>query len=354
VTAVQGELLASGPNSSPYAVAARTSQEPTWYSDLPKRQLAMDPRSPYTSTPATPGAARAWRAAGSAALPSGDNLLLPPGQLWWGAQAYTLAEFQRLPATVNGLTAAIWASLQETYPKAAVTYDPTWPWEFPSLTLTNGKITRGTVGYDRIVFAMSLDLLDHEPVTPQVKATALRVMATLPEIRLAGQATDPLGRTGAAITMDQAFMISTAYDIGSESPQLQAVIAPSGNLLAEEWVATRLPAGVATSPSGAVPGPTKCPPGYYKTPATRSTCYPTGFKITPDSSGYTITPPDPSYNTGDKALRAYPQVTLNQPVLAVTPGTVTAYHAVVGAEWTNRPPPASAQVLPPGIYAFSG
>jgi len=96
--------------------------------------------------------------------------------------------------------------------------------------------------------------------------------------------------------MDKAFMISSATGMGSQDPRLQVVIASSGNLLAEEWVATKLPAGVAASPSGAAPGATKCPAGYFKTPLTRSICYQTSVKIVPVkgvTGAYAIVPRDP-------------------------------------------------------------
>jgi hypothetical protein len=71
--------------------------------------------------------------------------------------------------------------------------------------------------------------------------------------------------------------------------------------------------------SGAIPGPTKCPSGYY-----------------PYGNGTYCT------KHGDVP------VFLDEPIVAVPTGTVLAYRAILGADWTNATPSAagSAQSIP--------
>jgi hypothetical protein len=198
-----------------------------------------------------------------------------------------------------------------------------------------------------------VDLLDHEPVTPQVRAAALRVIATLPGVSLAAKVTDPLGRTGYAITMSgPPFYISSG---AIQEPQYMSewvVIAPTGDMLAVEWVAARLPAGVHQAPSsGAAPGPTKCPAGYTQAPAATSgvssMCWYGQYTITRLKNGTTVIRPKQGVvrTAPLKPGQSPPQpVLLNQPVLEAAPGTVLFYHALVSAGWTSSVPPSSATV----------
>ena len=346
----EGQLAAAGPNSHPYAVQQDSGTRTAWYASAPKKQILATARPGQTPSLPTAGAIAAWRADGSPRLASGPFYAgLPVGQLWFGLQFYTVAQFQALPATVAGLKAAIQRSLIEpSHPVGATFTEPDWISNNPPISFTPG-----TAGYSRFIFGICVDLLDHEPVTPQVRAAALRVIATLPGVSLAGKVTDPLGRTGYAITMSgPPFYVSSGVIEDPQDMSERVVIAPSGDLLAVEWVAARLPAGVHQAPSsGAAPGPTKCPAGYPRDPAaTRglsSMCWYGQYTVTRLKNGTTeIRPEQGVVRTAPlKPGQSPPEpVLLNQPVLEVPPGTVLFYHALVSAGWTSTAPPPSATV----------
>ncbi|MEU4834678.1 hypothetical protein [Streptosporangium sp. NPDC023615] len=52
---------------------------------------------------------------------------------------------------------------------------------------------------DRLVRAACMDIISTLPVSPEARASAYRVLASLPGMRAEGEVTDPLGRRGQAL-----------------------------------------------------------------------------------------------------------------------------------------------------------
>lgn len=225
-----GDVSAAGTNAHPYAVLDRVDPQVVWTAKSPDDHSWFLPSTKTTTVPATPGAAAAWRAAGSPPLRTftrPEEAFRQPGGVMgqFGLQDYTLAQFQALPSTAAGLRAVILR-------------------QFPAM-----QIKPGTIDAEREMFDMCLGLIMWDPVTPAVRAAAFRVMAALPDVRLAGKVTDPLGRKGYGIVFGNA-------GAGPHIVELTVIDPDSGVLLAIEQLSTGLPPGVRTPPpSGAVPGP---------------------------------------------------------------------------------------------------
>jgi hypothetical protein len=126
-------------------------------------------------------------------------------------------------------------------------------------------------------------------------------------------------------------------------PRLRIVISPSGTLIDEQYVTTSPTlSGLSVLPSsGAIPGPTTCPAGYYSYDKGTS-CTEDGNVVHSSPGSFTITGPH-----GGRALGKFP-VFLDEPIAAVPTGTVLAYRAFLNAGWTNHTPSASgsAQSIP--------
>jgi hypothetical protein len=165
-----------------------------------------------------------------------------------------------------------------------------------------------------------------------MRTRSARDLAKLPGVRSAGQMTDPLGRPG--------FGIAMASSQGQPGEEEILVVAPgTGALLADEYVATG-PGGPAakSAPSGAMPGLTKCPAGSVAgvkanacllgARATRANGHPKIVGILHDGT-----------RLGVVALG---------PRLALAPGQVVSYDAVVSAGWISTAP-----ALPPLSRQFS-
>ena len=92
--------------------------------------------------------------------------------------------------------------------------------------------------------------------------------------------------------------------------------------------------------SGAIPGPTKCPAGYYSFDK-GTTCTEDGNVVHSSPGSFTITGPH-----GGRPLGTF--VFLDQPIVAVPTGTILAYRAFLNVGWTNDTPSAagSAQTIP--------
>jgi hypothetical protein len=313
VSDVSGSLTAAGPNARPFAADQRFTPETYRDARSAGNRSWVLPSTGYTTTPASAGATAAWRADGSPRLASTTG----QQQAWWqtgGAVGFfgnanlTLAQFQALPSSTAGLTAAI------------------------AKEIKSEQIQAGTTGAYQRMFEICTQLLKWDPITPAVRAATFRVLATIPGVSLAGKITDPLGRTGYGIAFD------TGTGPGSTGGQEEVlVIAPgSGTFLTDEYVVTSLPAGVSAAPvSGALPGPATCPAGTKAYAFKASNwCFPPGAVIVKPGKNWHIL-----VKSGiGKAVH------LDTPRLVVSVGTVTWYDAVVQAGWTDAapalPPPA--------------
>jgi hypothetical protein len=270
VSIASSKLIAAGPNAHPYALEETLSPWVTWYPANPAKPgvgtVAYSDAS-YTTKPATAGAAAQWKADGSPALPSGklpvattapfNDLMYfadipagttyPPGSvLQW-----TPAQYQSLPSDPAALKAYI---LRLNQGKSS---------------LAPGETEQEAL--DSAVFGEITDLLDHEPITPQVRAAAFQVLAGLPGIKMLGPVTDPVGRPGYTIGLGEYAAKDFGYTplVGSG---LVLIISPTtGTLLAEESTATpqevtnnnqevtrSTKAAKHPAASGAVSGPTSC------------------------------------------------------------------------------------------------
>jgi hypothetical protein len=337
VSVFVGNLGASGPNAHPFIIDERDMLSTTWYPSSPSAKTVAYANREQTSALPTPGAAAAWWAAGRPSLPhraakevpypdfgSGGDL----GDPYFGGQKLTTAQYRALPTSTAELKSAIEAAAREV----------------PAPLPGQHPLTQ-----EQKIFNVCLALLDHDPVSPAVRAAALRVLATLPDIQLEGTVTDSLGRKGAAISVPGITAIPWGTGWGQSVPasmdpkaypRLRIVLSPSGVLLDEEY-ATTAPSLSGLSvfpPSGAIPGPTKCPAGWYPYDHGNS-CAKDGDVVHDLGGGsFEITGPH-----GGPASGKVP-VFLNQPKVAVPTGTVLAYRAFIGAEWTNDTPSASASV----------
>jgi hypothetical protein len=308
-----GYLIASGPNSTPYVIEQRSGLSNEW---LPTSSggyttyRSMD----YTSRLPTPGAIAAWRADGSPALPRRAGQpprvdKVPPDVFigfTLGNEEFTTAQLRALPGSTAGLKEALINALQaKPRPGARFRYI-------------------GPTG-DQGIIIQCVYLLQATPVTPGVRAAALRILATMTSIQLVGQVTDPVGRAGYGFTMPGVTGIGQLPPFGVEgndgTPQAQErlIISASGTLLADEFVAVAPTTSFSHEmpASGAIPGPASCPPDYrmfLKLCLTRHG----------QQSGFTP----------------------GAPILAVPAGTITDYTVYLGSALTNDAPSPTPVPLP--------
>jgi len=330
-------LIPAGPNAHPYALRKTLSPWTTWYPvhpGNPNHWYIAYSDAGYTTTPATPGAAAQWRADGSPALPSAK---LPVvrfeafSDLRFGPNRMTPAQFESLPSDPARLKADI-EQMVKNYSDSGVKYP-----------------------HSLEVFGVITDLLDHEPITPQVRAAAFRILAGLPGIEMMGKVTDPVGRAGYMIGLDGGAR-KTFGEGRMLGGSITLVISPAtGTLLAEESVATSQSSYVKSPPaSGAIPGATSCGQvifsggpvvnrgGADSRPYThdgRTYCVPRGatVKVLPSGDGISDfvgwAMPHQGGVASENPLG---------PVVAVQPGTVTGAYVILGAGWTNATPAPGA------------
>jgi hypothetical protein len=337
VSIASTKLIPGGSNAHPYALRQTLSPWVTWYPLTPTKNqwyIAYSDAG-YTSTLATPGGAAQWRAAGSPALPSAKLRVVGMeafSDLRYGPTRLTPAQFQSLPSDPAKLKAQLDEMVKGSY-QAGV---------------------KNQHSYE--VFGVLADLLDHEPITPQVRAAAFRVLAGLAGIQMLGKVTDPVGRPGYMIGLDGGAYKSYGAS-GVLGAALTLVISPAaGTLLAEESVATSQSNNGVSKPaaSGAVPGATAC--GKPADPGTPSIvvgepgsrpytyagftyCAPPGatVKVLPSGDGISDfvawAKPHQSGVTTQNPLG---------PVVSVPPGTVTGAYTILSAGWTNATPAPGA------------
>jgi hypothetical protein len=337
VSVASTKLIAGGSNAHPYALRQTLSPWVTWYTVQPTKNqwyIAYSDAG-YTTTLATPGGAAQWRAAGSPALPSAK---LPVtgmeafSDLRYGPTRMTPAQFRSLPGDPAKLKAQL-DQMLKGYSQAGVKNEHSFE-----------------------VFGVLADLLDHEPITPQVRAAAFRILAGLAGIENLGKVTDPVGRAGYMIGLDGGAYKTFGANL-ILGGALTLVISPAtGTLLAEESVAPSQPSdGRKPAASGAVPGATACGQSTSSgaTPAVQvggigsrpyrygglTYCVPPGanVKVLPNGDGIS-----------DMVAWSMPHqagvevgIPLG-PAVAVPPGTVTAAYTILSAGWTDATPAPGA------------
>jgi hypothetical protein len=324
--AEESELAqAAGPNAHPYAVEQRWDPMLTWDARSPHQRTWTFPATGYRSVPASPGAAAAWRAGGSPRLPSQHSAQ----QAWWqtgGAVGYfgnsnlTFAQFQRLPTSPAGLAAAVQKAAEQQM--APVPRGSARHWS----TVDQTTLSQNMFGvYDQ--------LLQLDPISPAVRAAALRDLARVPGVHSIGKVTDPLGRAGYGI----------AQGGGPGNTEEVLVIAPrTGLLLADEFVTVRYTPPVPLPPSGAVPGLARCPKGTALPKLHKPICKLSVAQAQrlAASEGH-VSVKDPDSGNGFQLVELGPTVKL-------APGQMQSYNVIVSAGWTNASPP-----LPPRAQQFS-
>jgi hypothetical protein len=296
--AMRGLTFPAGTPAHPYDISLAQSLE-EWDPSV-AGQKAWGISQQLGVVPATPADGVAWRAAGSPttwssgkwpptmndtrgaifwARPLTATTTAAPPLVAWGKSDGTVgvvegnttflnaAQFRQIPPSPRALT----AFLRQVYDQTGCSHET------------------GCSPVDQFIWTMSVNLLQ-DPVSPEVKSAAFKVMASLPGVRLLGAMTDPLGRHGfgLAVTDD---LLGTAHPDPRIHLTQAAVIDPAtGTLLAVEDV-------------GPMPRNVAC--------------------MTYDSAGRCV---GPSY-TG----RSYP-------------GQVDAYAAIVSEGWTDTTPtlPANA------------
>jgi hypothetical protein len=340
VSIASTKLLPGGSNAHPYALRQTLSPWVTWYPVQPTKNqwyIAYSDAG-YTTTLATPGGAAQWRAAGSPALPSAKLPVVGMeafSDLRYGPTRLTPAQFQSLPSDPAKLKAQL-DQMVGGYYQAGVKNEHSYE-----------------------VFGVLADLLDHEPITPQVRAAAFRVLAGLPGIQMLGKATDPVGRPGYMIGLEGGASKTFGAN-GVLGGDLTLVISPAtGTLLAEESVATSSSSssvnGKQPPASGAIPGGTAC--GVSQSSATTPVMIvggPGSHRYTHD--GYTYCVPAGAtvkvLPSGDGISDFVAWSTPHQsgvmsqnplgPVVSVPPGTVTAAYTILSAGWTDATPAPGA------------
>lgn len=337
VSIASTKLIPGGSNAHPYALRLTLSPWVTWYPVQPTKNLWYVAYSDagYTTTLATPGGAARWRAAGSPALPSAKLPVVGMeafSDLRYGPTRLTPAQFQSLPSDPAALKAQI-DEMVKGYVQAGVKNEHSFE-----------------------VFGVLTDLLDHEPITPQVRAAAFRILAGLPGIQMLGKATDPVGRPGYMIGLDGGAEKTFGANL-ILAGTLTLVISPqTGTLLAEEALATsQSNSGKKPAASGAVPGATACGASQSSgtTPGVQvgdigshpyahggfTYCVPRGasVKVLPGGDGISDfvawSMPHQAGVASEGPLG---------PVVSVAPGTVTAAYTILSAGWTNATPAPGA------------
>lgn len=325
VDTVSGSMLAAGPNAHPYAVEQRWSPSANWDSASAARRTWTFPAARYSSVPASPGASAAWLADGSPALPATHSRQ----QAWWqvggsvgylGNSSPTLAQFRALPSSPAGLASAVRKLAlrqdQRSAPALGSRKAQTW---------SSGA--QASLSQD--IFGIYVQLLKWDPITPQVRAAVFRDIAGLPGVRSVGRIADPLGRAGYGIAM-------TSPQAAAGDQEVLVISSSTGAVLADEWVVTAASGGARRPASGAVPGPTSCPAGAVR--AVRGRVCVLGARIV---HGRIQARPAAGATEKFSLLDVGPQ-------LALAPGQVDSFDAVISAGWTNAVPP-----LPPLSRQFS-
>jgi hypothetical protein len=321
-TVVDGYLYATGLNSQPYVTERDTGPSTLWWPTSPQGKHVWYQSRNFTSRLPTAGAAAAWRADGSPSLPRKEDqppAVTEPDPFALGNVGLTLAQLRVLPTSPVALRQVI----------------------IKDFRANGGSVVAG--GENMVINIGCTFLITTGPVPPAVRAAAFRLLATIPGIRLDGQVTDPLGRTGYAITTPFRFATAWPDDDGSRGvnqavpvAEQRLIFTASGVLLADENIAVEptstqaeLVMGTASSSrgtpaSGAIPGPFACPSEQQSgsfSQLIKNTCWYDSRKI-PQG----------------------PTLTLGLPILAVPAGTVTRYRVYIGNELTDDtplPPPSS-------------
>jgi hypothetical protein len=217
---IEAQLLPAGTLAHPYDIFAMQRQDVWTAKAVGKRSWYIWQELPVSL--ATPADAAAWRAAGSpsrwifgagaktqtdtlSAQASAASMSVSDGTVGYiegDEGSLTAAQFAALPDTTGGLKALLVGYAKKT-----------WSAQHPG---------GGGATVDQLVWGEAVALLT-DPVTPQVRAAAFKVMAGLPGVRSLGRMHDLLGRTGYGLGLGP----STSSSVGKQI----ALIDPNGVFL---------------------------------------------------------------------------------------------------------------------------
>ena len=245
VQLVQGITYPGGTKADPYDISVTKSAD-QWNPASPgEKEWVISQQT--GAHPATPADEAAWRAAGSPSAWTGgvplsdlNVAVLPSYPYYWSHLAATTAAsagsatWQVSDGTVGyvegdlpGLSAAQFRQLpatQEGMARVLRQY-------YEQLPCATEKHPAGCSTENQIIWDEAVRLLQ-DPVSQQVKAATFKVMAALPGVRVLGQMTDPLGRSGYALDPGEQAISSLP---GPFHPEEVVLVDPSsGSLLATE------------------------------------------------------------------------------------------------------------------------
>ena len=212
VQLVQGITYPGGTKADPYDISVTKSADQWNPASSGEKEWVISQQT--GAHPATPADEAAWRAAGSPTAWTGGVPLsdlnvgvLPSYPYYWSHLAATTAAsagsatWQVSDGTVGyvegdlpGLSAAQFRQLpatQEGMARVLRQY-------YKQLPCATEKHPTGCSTENQIIWDEAVRLLQ-DPVSQQVKAATFKVMAALPGVRVLGQMTDPLGRSGYAL-----------------------------------------------------------------------------------------------------------------------------------------------------------
>jgi hypothetical protein len=320
-TLARGQLFATGPAASPYVTEIRHGLSTYWWPISSPGNLTWYNSQNYESRLPTPGAIAAWRAAGSPPLPQRagqkPDVIHQPFGLRFGEEDLTLAQARALPTSPAELRKAILKAWQAKRFFGSVGGKPIY---------AGGAVAPG--GANQLVEIASVSLISDAPVPPAVRAAALRLLASIPGIRLEDRVTDPLGRTGYGITTPYVYNwagatgdLIKAFNSAAPEARTRLIISADSTLLAQESVAVAQTNRLSreTPASGAIPF-AACPAGDK---VIGRECY---------------LPGPAKFEVEDYALGV--------PILAVPAETVVSYTVYLGNDLTNDTPSAPPAAFP--------
>lgn len=204
-----------------YRVEQRYSAEEWWPAQKGKPSYSV--RKYLGATPATDADKTAWQAAGS---PTRWAISVAPGKANVPKQSHTIESapgpeqaFKDDADTGLGMLANQPVTRQLL---ASLPTDPAGLRRYfePRLNRLHANLPAGVgPSTDQQLFGVALSLIVHMPVTPQTRAAAYRLIATLPSVVYHASARDPLGRSGTAV--------GVAMPSGPELTELRLIFDPA-------------------------------------------------------------------------------------------------------------------------------
>jgi hypothetical protein len=238
-----------------------TSREESWQV-ADRSGKAIDRQQNLGAKPATAADRRAWRKEGSPRVfrtSLGKRTMAPERVIVYRGSAAEILDgmghasqagldrLRQIPADPGKLRTwllALPGSPAQRKPNAG-----RLPSAFPSGLPRPWAPPPGTrAALDEWLFVQGSSLILYSPVTPKVRAAAFRMLATLPDVKLAGTVRDAYGREGTAVAMDEIDPLGQPIHV-----QQRLVIAPaSGRALASEEVVLGPNANFPGLPAGFV------------------------------------------------------------------------------------------------------